>query len=46
MADAEHTAEPIGNTLGMMMQLGYDNPTWIERSMKAGKLDPRLLDPL
>ena len=38
MADAEHTAEPIGNTLGMMMQLGYDNPTWIERSMKAGKL--------
>jgi hypothetical protein len=38
MADAEHTAEPTGNTLGMMMQLDYGNPTWIERSMKTGKL--------
>ena len=38
MGDAEHTAEPTGNTLGMMMQLGYGNPTWIERSLKAGKL--------
>jgi hypothetical protein len=38
MADAEHTAEPTGNTLGMMMQLDYGNPTWIERCMKTGKL--------
>ena len=38
MGDAEHTAEPTGGTLGMMMQLGYGNPTWIERSLKAGKL--------
>ena len=38
MADAEHSAEPTGNTLGMMMQLDYGNPTWIERSMKTGKL--------
>jgi hypothetical protein len=38
MADAEHTAEPTGNTLGMMMQLDYGNPNWIERSMKTGKL--------
>ena len=38
LADAEHTAEPTGNTLGMMMQLDYGNPTWIERSMKTGKL--------
>jgi len=38
MADAEHTAEPTGNTLGMIMQLDYGNPIWIERSMKTGKL--------
>ena len=38
MADAEHTAEPTGNTLGMMMQLDHGNPAWIERSMKTGKL--------
>ena len=38
MADAEHSAEWTGNTLGMMMQLDYGNPTWIERSMKTGKL--------
>jgi len=38
MADAEHTAEPTGNTLGMMMQLDYGNPIWIERCMKTGKL--------
>ena len=38
MADAEHTAEPTGNTLGMIMQLDYGNPLWIERSMKTGKL--------
>ena len=31
MGDAEHTAEPTGNTLGMIMQLDYGNPTWIER---------------
>ncbi|HIE97508.1 MAG TPA: hypothetical protein EYQ63_10965 [Fuerstia sp.] len=38
MSDAEHSAEPTGNTLGMMMQLDYGNPLWIERSMKTGKL--------
>lgn len=38
MADAEHSAEWTGNTLGMMMQLDYGNPIWIERSMKTGKL--------
>ncbi|MHC4143812.1 MAG: hypothetical protein ACYSUD_03435 [Planctomycetota bacterium] len=38
MADAEHSAEWTGNTLGMMVQLDYGNPTWIERSMKTGKL--------
>ena len=38
MGDAEHTAESTGDTLGMMMQLGYGNPTWTERRMKAGKL--------
>jgi len=37
-ADAEHTAEWTGNTLGMMVQLDYGNPTWIERSMKTAKL--------
>ncbi|MHC4994949.1 MAG: hypothetical protein ACYTGQ_07840, partial [Planctomycetota bacterium] len=38
MADAEHSAEPTGNTLGMMMQIDYGNPAWIERSMMTGKL--------
>ncbi len=37
-ADAEHTAEWTGNTLGLMMQIDYGNPLWIERSMKTGKL--------
>jgi hypothetical protein len=38
MADAEHSAEWTGNTLGMMMQIDYGNPLWVERSMKTGKL--------
>jgi len=38
MADAEHTAEWTGNTLGMMVQLDYGDPAWLERSMKTGKL--------
>ncbi len=38
MADAEHSAEWTGNTLGMMAQIDYGNPVWIERSMMAGKL--------
>ncbi len=38
LGDAEHTAESTGNTLGMMMQIDYGNPIWIERSMKTGKL--------
>ena len=37
-ADAEHTAEWTGNTLGMMVQIDYGNPLWIERSMKTAKL--------
>jgi len=37
-ADAEHTAEPTGDTLGMMVTIDYGNPLWIERSMKTGKL--------
>jgi len=37
-ADAEHSAEWTGNTLGMMMQIDYGNPLWTERSMKTGKL--------
>ncbi|MFC1735565.1 hypothetical protein ACFL1X_05570 [Candidatus Hydrogenedentota bacterium] len=37
-ADAEHTAEWTGNTLGMMVLIDYGNPVWIERSMKTGKL--------
>jgi len=37
-ADAEHSAEWTGNTLGMMMQIDYGNPIWVERSMKTGKL--------
>ena len=38
MADAEHSAEWTGNTLGMMVQIDYGNPTWIERSMKTAVL--------
>ncbi|MFC1734707.1 hypothetical protein ACFL1X_01225, partial [Candidatus Hydrogenedentota bacterium] len=38
LADAEHTAEWTGNTLGMLVQIDYGNPVWIERSMKTGKL--------
>ncbi len=37
-ADAEHTAEWTGNTLGMMVQIDYGNPIWIERSLKTAKL--------
>ena len=37
-ADAEHSAEWTGNTLGMMMQIEYGDPLWVERSMKTGKL--------
>ena len=37
-ADAEHSAEWTGNTLGMMVQIDYGNPVWIERSMKTAKL--------
>ena len=37
-ADAEHTAEPTGNTLGMMVTIDYGNPTWIERSMMTARL--------
>ena len=36
--DAEHAAEWTGNTLGMMTDLNYGDPVWIERSMKTGKL--------
>ncbi len=38
MADAEHTAEWTGNTLGMMVQIDHGNPVWIERSLKTAKL--------
>jgi len=38
MGDAEHSTEHTGNTLGMMMQIDYGNPEWIEASMKTGKL--------
>ena len=38
LSDAEHTAEWTGNTLGMMVQIDYGNPKWIERSMKTAKL--------
>ena len=38
LADAEHTAEWTGNTLGMMVVIDYGNPVWLERSMKTGKL--------
>jgi len=37
-ADAEHTAENTGNTLGMMVLIDYGNPAWVERSFKTGKL--------
>jgi hypothetical protein len=37
-ADAEHTAEPTGDTLGMMLRIDYGSPLWIERSFKTGKL--------
>jgi hypothetical protein len=37
-ADAEHSAEWTGNTLGMMAQIDYGNPRWIEESMKTAKL--------
>jgi tetratricopeptide (TPR) repeat protein len=36
--DAEHATEWTGNTVGMMCQLDYGNPVWIERAMKTGKL--------
>ena len=38
LSDAEHVAEWTGNTLGMMVQIDYGNPQWIERSMKTAKL--------
>jgi len=38
LADAEHTAEWTGNTLGMMVQIDHGNPLWIERSLKTAKL--------
>jgi len=38
MADAEHTAEWTGNTLGMMVQIDHGNPLWVERSLKTAKL--------
>ncbi|MFC1734602.1 tetratricopeptide repeat protein [Candidatus Hydrogenedentota bacterium] len=38
LADAEHTAEWTGNTVGMMVMIDYGNPMWIERAMKTGKL--------
>jgi len=38
IADAEHSAEWTGNTLGMMAQIDYGNPVWVERSMKTAKL--------
>lgn len=38
ITDAEHSAESTGNTLGMMVQIDYGNPLWIERSLKTAKL--------
>ena len=38
LTDAEHAAEETGNTLGMMTQIDYGNPNWVERSMKTAKL--------
>lgn len=37
-ADAEHSAEWSGDTLGTMLQIRYGNPIWIERAMKTAKL--------
>ncbi len=37
-ADVAHSAEWTGDTLGVMVQVDYGNPVWIERSMKTGKL--------
>lgn len=37
-ADAEHTTEPTGNTLGMMVQIDHGNPLWIERSLMTARL--------
>jgi len=37
-ADAEHSAEPTGDTLPMMITIDYGNPLWIERSTKTAKL--------
>ena len=31
VADAEHSAEWSGDTLGLMVQLKYGNPIWVER---------------
>ncbi|MFC1734969.1 hypothetical protein ACFL1X_02565 [Candidatus Hydrogenedentota bacterium] len=38
VADAEHSAEWSGDTLGLMVQLQYGNPIWIERALKTAKL--------
>ena len=38
ITDAEHSAESTGNTLGMMVQIDYGNPLWIERSLKTARL--------
>jgi len=38
LADAEHTAEPTGDTLGLMLRIDYGGPLWIERSFKTGRL--------
>ena len=38
MADAEHSAEWSGDTLGLMVQLKYGDPVWLERAMKTAKL--------
>jgi hypothetical protein len=37
-ADVQHSAEWTGNTLGLMAQIDYGNPLWIERSLKTAKL--------
>ena len=37
MTDAEHTTD-YRPPLGMMVQIDYGNPKWIERSMKTAKL--------
>ena len=38
MADAEHSAEWSGDTLGLMVQLKYGDPIWVERALKTAKL--------